>query len=257
VTMLLDWSRATVLSLTEFEVCWELLGLGETPGQLDPPSAGRTVEERRRIVADVGVELRRRGLGDDRGPHPVLNGQMRLLADAGTTLDVRFRTDSVVAGVAACQGERCVLAVRHRAEIAMLSLAADHAAPALVELIGPATPGPGRAVTLPADVLDAARAAAPRDPDRFTDELVLRGVDRPDAAQLVRMCTGARQRGQFGATVRTAGTRRRAPYVIGTHRTVEGGYRQVRHRGTVTVGPVSGRALLANLDELAAAAHCR
>jgi hypothetical protein len=254
---LLDWSRATILSLTQFEVSWELMGLGETPIQFSLLSPGRTLEERRRIVEGVGEELRARGLGDDRGPHPVLAEQMRLLATAGLELDVRMRTDTLVAGVAAVQRDRCVLAVRHRAEIALLPLHAERAGPALVELFGPSAPGPGRTVTLPADVLDAVRAAAPAGPARFAEELVWRGTDRSDAEALVSMCSDVRRRGQLGATGRRFGTRVRAPYVAGVHETAQGSYRQVRRtvRGlsTVTIGPAGPTALLTDLDELAAA----
>lgn len=258
MTALLEWSRATVLSLAEFEVSWELLGLGETPVQLDPPSAGRTMEERRRIVADVAAALHRRGLGDGRGPHPVLAERLRLLA-AGDELDVRFRADTLVAAVAARRHDRCTLAVRHAGEIALLDLRADEAGAALVELIGPVVPGPGRTVHLPAGVLDAARAASPRDPHRFGEELVVRGVDAQDAAQLVQMCTGARHGGQLGATARGPVGRRRAPYVVGVHRTDQGCYRQVRRltagHATVTIAPVSGRELLDDLTRLADAAR--
>jgi hypothetical protein len=254
----LDWTRATVLSLAEFEVSWEQLGLGETPGQLDPPSAGRTVEERRRIVAIVGTELGRRGLGDDRGPHPVLAEQLRLLATARLALDVRFRGDGLVAGIAASRGTRCVLAVRHRAEIALLAMRPEDAAAALVELMGPAPPGPGRPVTVPADALDAARTTAPADADRFARELEWRGVDRQDAAQLVRMCSGVRQLGQFGATARAGAGARRAPYVVGTHHTGDGGYRQLRRqvagRDAVTIGPAGPSELIDDLAALAEAA---
>jgi EspG family len=253
----LDWTRATVLGLTEFEVSWELLGLGETPPQLDPPSAGRTMEERRRIVADVCADLRRRGLGDDRGPQPVLAERLRLLAGAELTLDLRFRGDTLIAGLAACYANRCTLAVRHEAQIALLDLPVDAAAPALVELIGPVTPGPGAVVTLPAATLDAARSVAPDDPGRFAEELVWRGVPRLDAGRLVRMCSGVRQRGQFGATARPGGTRRRAPYVVGMHCTEDGHFRQLRRTAsgttTVTIGPVTAQGLLDDLADLAGA----
>ena len=247
MTALLEWSRATVLSLTEFEVSWELLGLGETPAQLDPPSSGRTMEERRQIISCVADDLHRRGLGDGRGPHPVLAERLRLLA-SGDELDVRFRTDTLFAAVAACHRDRCTVAVRHGTEIALLDLRADQAASALVELIGPVVAGPGRAVSLLAEVLDAVRAASPRDPRRFTEELVWRGVDAQDATLLVQMCTGARHGGQFGATARRRAARRRAPYVVGVHRTDQGCYRQVRRGAAVTIAPVSGPDLV---DELA------
>lgn len=254
----LDWSGATVLSLTEFEVSWELLALGETPIQLDPPYVGGTFEQRREVVAAVGRELCRRGLGDGVGPHPALAEQLRLLADPDLTLDVRFRTDELVAGVASCRGRDCVLAVRHGGEIAMLRLPAEAAAPALVELIGQVRPGPGAPVTVPAAVLEAASTAAPHDPVRFTDELVRRGVPHPDAGLLVRMCSGVHRWGQFGAAARSpSGWRRRAPYVVGTHHSADGSFRQLRRGEAVSIAPLSAAELLTDLHRLADAARNR
>jgi len=248
-----DWSRATVLSTTEFEVCWEVLGLGETPWQLEPPRSGITLEERRAVVEGVAAGLARRGLGDHRGPRPDVAEQFRLLARPARSFDIRFRADALVAGVAACRGSECVLAVRHGHEIALLGLPAETAAASLVDLIGPAASAPGREIRLPAATLDAARTAAPRDPDRFADELCLRGLPRGDALALVHLCRHVDLRGQLGASAGSGdGSRmRRAPYVIGFHRGPAGLVRQVRHGDTVSVGPTSRDALLAELDELA------
>jgi hypothetical protein len=188
----------------------------------------------------------------------VLAERLRLLAGAELTLDLRFRGDTLVAGLAACHANRCTLAVRHGAQIALLDVPVDAAAPALVELIGPVTPGPGAVVTLPAATLDAARSVAPDDPGRFAEELVWRGVSRLDAGRLVRMCSGVRQRGQFGATARPGGgRRRRAPYVVGMHRTDDGHFRQLRRTEsgstTVTIGPVTAQGLVDDLADLTGA----
>jgi hypothetical protein len=255
--MTLDWTRAAVLSVTEFEVCWGLLGLGETPWQLDPPRSGLTTAERYAIVVDAVVGLQRRGLGDGRGPGPAVAELLRLLAHPAWSLDVRFRADALVAGVTACRGPRCAFAVRHGSEIALPGLHTDAAASSLVDLLGPVAPGAsGREVRLPADVLDGARTAAPGDHGRFTDELVRRGSARADAVALLDMCRAVDVRGQFGASVSARdGTRMlRAPYVAGFHRTTAGYYRQVRRRlpggDLVTIGPTSRSRMLDDLGEL-------
>lgn len=254
--MTLDWSRAKVLSLTEFEVCWGLLRLGETPWQLDPPHLGCTDEERHRIVTDTVNGLQERGVGDARGPRPHLAEQLRLLADPESGLDVRFRDRSLTAAFAAQRGPHATLAVRHRGEIAVLEIPPAAAALALAELISPVHPGHGFRVQLPADVLDAARAAAPDDPERFAIELRRHGIHASVAHGLVQMCTGIDQHGQFGATARSrSGRPLRAPYVVGIHRTPSGHFAQLRRRtadgrAVVTVEPMSQQTLLRHLDEL-------
>ncbi|MFC5995999.1 ESX secretion-associated protein EspG [Pseudonocardia hispaniensis] len=256
--MKLDWSIATVLSLVEFDVCWDLLTLGETPSPLDLPSPGRTAQERQSIVAAVLEDLRRRGLADHDGPRPDIAGELRRLAAARLTLDIRLRTGSLVTGVATCRPGRGVLAVRHQDRIGVLRIPREGAAAALADLLGPITPGPGRVVNLLADILDGARAASRTDPVRFADELVRRGTTARDAQALVHMCRAADGRGQLGASARTPGRRgRRAAYVIGVHHTPSGHYRQLRRPGPggrdiVTIGPLDRAGLIRDLDELAA-----
>jgi hypothetical protein len=256
--MILDWTRATVLTLTEFEVVWELLRLGETPWQLDPPRRGHTREERRRIVADALQGMQRRGLGDDRGPHPQLAERLRLLARPESVLDVRFRDRSLTAAVAARSRNRCTLAVRHQDEIAVLDVPGHAAAEALVELLGPVVPGDGVPTAVAAEVLDAAAAVAD-EPGRLGVELHRRGVPDSDARLVAHMCGGTDRLGQFGASRRSGdGRTRRAPYVIGLHRTPTGHYAQLRHRHPdgrelITIEPLSHSRLLQHLDELGAA----
>lgn len=251
----MSWESATVLTLTEFDVCWEALDLGEMPWQLDPPSPGRTHDERRRIVAATLDGLRDRGLAGPLGPRTDLADRLRVLAAPDQSLDVRLRARALVTGVGARRGHRAVIAVRHDGEIALLDVRAAEVPAALAELAGPITPGPGVAVRLPARVLDAARAAAPAEPDRFVLELVRHGVPDDDAHAMVRMCDGAGGVGQFGASARSRdGRLRRAPYVLGMHRTPAGHYSQLRRDGVVTIAPLHRHGLLAGLGELAAAA---
>lgn len=254
---MLNWAAAIVLSCTEFEVSWDLLGLGETPWQLDPPRSGLTVPERGAIIAGVVAGLRERGLGDGRGPGYVIGDLMGLLAHPEWALDVRFRADTLVAGVAACRGQDCAFAVRQGAEIALLALHSRDAPASLLALLGTITPGAGREVNLPADVLDAAVAASSGSHDRFTDELVWKGLARQDAVALTDSCRGVRMRGQFGASVsaRDGGRRMlRAPYVVGFHHGATGHFRQVRRvtplGAAVTVGPTDPARMLTDLGEL-------
>lgn len=244
---MIDWSAARIVTTSEFEVCWELLGLDETPWQLDPPRTGLTDDERAAAVASALAELTARGLADGRRPGPALETHLRRLARPHRSADVRWVAGSVAAAVAAVRGEQATVAVRHDREIALLDVPAADVADVLVDLPGAAGPGPGRDVRLPAGVLDAARRAAEPSTHRFVEVLTAAGVSETRAALLWGMCRDVRLRGQFGATHGTGdGTRtRRAPYVVGFHATGRGWFRQVRRRdggaAAVTVGP-AGRA---------------
>ncbi len=259
--MALNWSQSIVLSCTEFEVSWELLGLGETPWQLDPQRSGITAPQREQIIGNVVAGLRQRGLGDGRGPGYVISDLMRMLAHPEWALDIRFRAEALVAAVAASRGPHCAFAVRQGNEIALLALPSDAAAASLLELLGNITPGTGPEVRLSADILDAVRAAAPDNHDRFTDELVWKGLARPDAVALATACRDVRMSGQLGASASARdGTRmRRAPYVVGFHDGSAGHFRQVRRQmpggDVVTVGPTSHHRMLADLGELVGSIH--
>jgi hypothetical protein len=244
---MIDWSAAKVVTTSEFEVCWELLRLGETPWQLDPPRSGLTDAERTAVITNALNGLSARGLVYGRRLGPVLEEHLERLAWPRWSADVRYVAESLVSAVAAVRGERATVAVRHDTEIALLDVPADDAVDVLLDLPGSALPGPGRDVRMPAAVLDAVRRVADPGSYGFVEELTAAGVSQTDAALLWGMCRDVRMRGQYGATLGTGdGTRtRRAPYVIGFHETPQGRFRQVRRRergvSTVTVGP-AGRA---------------
>ena len=103
--MILNWSRATVLAAPAFEACWDVLGLGETPWQLEPPRHGLTAATRQAFVAEVTAQLR--------AARPEIPAWLRLLAHPAWSVDVRLRADDLVAGLVAGRGALAVLAVRH------------------------------------------------------------------------------------------------------------------------------------------------
>lgn len=251
-----EWSSATVVTVSEFEVCWDLLGLGETPWQLDPPRSGLTDTERAMVITTAMKGLSGRGLAVGRRPGLVVDEHLRRLARPQWSIDTRYVGTSTVSAVAAAQGSRCTVAVRHDTEIALLDLPSDDAVDALLDLPGPAAPGPGRDVRVPSAVLDAARRFATTDQRRFVEELTAGGLSHADAVLLAAMCRDVRMRGQLGATTSANdGTRlRRAPHVIGFHATPQGRFWQVRRteRGApmVTVGPAPRARMRAELAEL-------
>jgi hypothetical protein len=245
-----DWTRAIVLTCTEFEVVWELLGLGETPWQLDPARSGSTAPARRAIVAGALDGLRARGLGTGHEPRADLAELLRLLASPTWSADVAVRSPHLTKAVAACGPARCVLAVRHGPEIALLPMPGESAVAALVELIRPVRPGCGATLRIPAAALDRAAATAPTDPDRFGRELVRLGVPRHDVDAFLATCRHVDVHGQLGASVRTATGTRRGPHVVGFHHGAAGLVRQIERAGVSTLVPTSPAGLLDDLYEL-------
>ncbi|MBW0107119.1 ESX secretion-associated protein EspG [Pseudonocardia sp. KRD291] len=252
--MSVDWSSATVLSLAEFDVAWEMLDLGETPVALELPSPGTTSDERARIVREATATLGERGLVVHAGPVADLEQEMRLLARAEVFRDLVTTAPSRLLAVAASTGPRAVLAVRFGERVALVRLPTDRAVPELVSLLGPLTPGPGRRVQVPEVVLGDALRSGGTDRERFASELMRRGLGGDDAYLLLRMSevTGV---GQLGATHRSVGARRRAPYVLLVQATPDGCYRQRRvpRPGAETVveaGPTDPATLVAEVDEL-------
>lgn len=258
--MALDWSMATVLSLAEFDIAWEMLGLGETPVALELPSPGTTDEERARVVRDATANLQDRGLVRHARPTPDLEQEMTLLAHAEVFRDLVTTAPTRLMAVAASAGPRAVLAVRHGDQVALVRLPADRATSELVDLLGPLAPGPGRPVRVPEIVLGDALRACGSDREQFGAELMRRGLGGDDAYALRRMSevTGV---AQLGASRRTERGRRRAPYMLLVQSTGEGCYRQRRvpRPGAETIveaGPIDPGALVYEVDELVDAA-CR
>ncbi len=252
------------LSTVEFDACWELLGLGNTPLTLDLPSPGRTWRERRKVLSSVLAALRGRGLADRSAPGNMVAGPLRLLARPDYQLDLRLdrrggqdsRAGAMTA-IAAAAGGYGVLLAQHRDEIRLRPVRPAQLVPSVVGLAGPMTAAAGRVVNMPAEVFDAAREAT-TDGKLWTmaDQLVARGIPRLDAAAWVRMCTGIVSVGRLGSAFWTDGVPRFGPWVIGFHGTEAGHFLQLRRPGpggeTVTVCPLDAPGLARLAGELLA-----
>lgn len=255
--MPIDWSCATVLSLAECDVAREMLGLHRFTAVLGLPSPGATEQERERIVRNATASLRDRGLVTGVRPSPELEQDMRLLVCAETHRDLVVTAPSRYSAVAATSGTQTVLAVRRGERVAFVGLPPQRATVELVGLLGPVVPGPGRPVRVPAAVLGDAVRAGGGDRDRFTAELMRRGLDGPGALALQRTSdvTGV---GQLGASRRSRGRRRRAPVMLLVQATADGCYRQRRvpapgGETVVEVAAAGSRSLARELDELVTA----
>jgi hypothetical protein len=255
----------------EFDVCWEALGLGESPIAFELPSPGRTGAERAAVRSEAFGALRRRGLADaGRSPYPssstpapAVAGVLRLLATADHTVDVRhLDAGRTVVGLGAVRGPDGVVVLHRGPRLELARMDGARVVPALVGIVAPEPAGVGRPVTLPVAVLDAALAGRPRTGSAFADELVRQGVASVDAAAAAHMSRGVLARGQFGVTGRRPGltgppgsvppgaTGRRGPWVIGYHRAANGWFVQLRRAGAVTLAPLDTARLRARVAEL-------
>jgi hypothetical protein len=247
------------LSAVEFDAVWEVLGLGDRPSVLALPSPGRTVDERRRLLATVLDRLRDRGLVPSRpgtGPHRWVAEILEVLARPRQVLELYFTGDRIA--IAAVAGQRATLAARHGDHLWAVGMSPGQVVPAMIDMLGEVTPGVARPVNLPAQVLDDAREAAARMPDAtmwtVADELTSRGVRWPDASSLARIYAGVHGVGQFTSRGVRDGRSRPGPWAVGVHRNDSGFFVGVRRRDpageSFSVAPVDAPRLARHLDEL-------
>ncbi|ANY06862.1 ESX secretion-associated protein EspG [Pseudonocardia sp. HH130630-07] len=263
---MIDWTRATVLTVTEFDVARDLLDLGRNPAVLDLVSPGPSDGERARVVREALGSLAARGLFADGGFLPALTDDLR------TVVDAEFQHDLVVApprrqrAMVGHRAGRAVLATRIGDDVALLRVRPADAAAVLVELLGNVVPAPAPTVRVPADVLADAASAAGDDLDRFAPELLRRGCSGAEA-DLFRRMSASEGVAQLGAG-RRGSDPCRAPGVLLVHATAEGCFHQRRPTtgdvggplpagATVHAGPADGPLLVSELDRLADAVHRR
>ncbi|APU12984.1 ESX secretion-associated protein EspG [Actinoalloteichus fjordicus] len=248
-----------LLSAVEFDVCWELLGLGETPVQLGLPSPGRTRTERRRVVGAAEATLTARGLFPGREPAPALGSALELLAAGEWLVDARLALPEIVDAIGAGRASEGAVAARRGDRVWLAALEDHQVIPELLGLAGDVPPGVGESASVRVVALTAAARIARGDPQLLAAELTARGERAADAAELARLSAGPIRQGQFGASAVTTSGRRRATRVVSFHDTAAGRHLQLR-RGTgdqewVTITPADNRKIAAALRELAAEAR--
>lgn len=242
------------LTALELEVCWELLELGDLPAVLDVPVTGRTEQERRRVVAEVLDGLRARRLADHRGMDRALADLLAMVARYDWGAEAWLALDRPVRAMAAHAGRGGAVAVVDFDRVELWECSEASLLDQLVRIAG-ITPGPGSAVSVRGEQLDAAVHAAGTSMWRLSEELTRLGTRYDDARTLAQMCAGHARLAQFGVLVCDPGGRR-APgnRVIGLHATPAGWYFQLRsreHGGEfVTVGPARHTLVVTQLREL-------
>jgi hypothetical protein len=182
-----------VLTAVEFDVLWEWLGLGATPVVLRLDSPGRTHTERRAIITSGWHGLRRRGLADLNGPDPEIVRLMHLLAVPTHQVELRMRRGRDLRVAAAARPGACALAVRQDATVSLSSVPGPVSA--TLDTLPAALAGPGRAVTVPSEDLDAATADSAS--GAIAETLFGRGAAADDAELVQDMLLGTTGRGQL------------------------------------------------------------
>ncbi|APU17011.1 MULTISPECIES: ESX secretion-associated protein EspG [Actinoalloteichus] len=246
------------LSTTEFDVCWDLLGLGEAPVGLNlGVSPGVTWEERRRLIDQTHIELIRRQLADTISLVTELTEALILLRRhdwtiVGHTATATGRLRHTLGAVGRAMG---VIADRDGDQITLRRLADYRVVPETVGAIGEVQAGTGESVSVRAEDLLAAGRAAKGNPQVLAEVLIESGVRADEARALAGMSDTPRQQGQF--TVLAAdrdGTPRHASRSLSFHDTAKGRYLQVGKGRPgdrwITVTPADNTKIIGALHEL-------
>ncbi|APU18948.1 EspG family [Actinoalloteichus sp. GBA129-24] len=252
--------RTMTLSAVEFDVCWELLGLGETPVQLRLPSPGRTWAERRQIVTDHLTALAGRGLVRDREPVATLATALELLVRHEWSVDAALALDRPVNAIGAVRGTAGVSAVRIGDDVRLTPLDSRQVVTTIVALSGEERAAEGKSLSVRGKALAMATQEAGNDQYLFAERLAAHGEPPAVARALARMAARPIRQGQFGASVLVApGTRRRARRVVAFHDTEAGRHLQLLRRSEgedwLTVTPADNRKIATALHELLADAR--
>lgn len=235
------------LSTVEFEICWDLAGLGDLPLVLDLPRQGRTPAERRRIVAGVLAGLRDKGLADVHGPRPELVRDLARLAGFTWAVDARIIRTALVRARGAAESGWATLAVHDGHGVTIRPVPEHVLVGEVVALAGRAPTSRTDSVSVRAAALDGATSRASGGQHALTERLTALGERLADARAVARLCDGAVARGQFGVRIAgTTGSRR----VIGYHDSAAGRYLQLRRDGWVTFTPATEAQLAAQVRGL-------
>ncbi|MFC7340827.1 ESX secretion-associated protein EspG [Saccharopolyspora griseoalba] len=223
------------LSALEFDVACEAEKLTDRRHiVLDVPSPGATHTERARLVAGAWDELRRRGLAEAaRDRLDVEFADLLALLDRPERgIDLRIWADRSIRALACASAGAGVLVIVDGDLVEIAPIRGGSLAAAAVSVAGELPPGPGRAVSLPNDVLrEAAKVSGTADQLALTDELRALGVPHGDAADVANMSAGMAVRGQLGAEANPGrGKPERAGRVVAFHDTDRGRYLHVVRR---------------------------
>ncbi|MCI2419239.1 ESX secretion-associated protein EspG [Saccharopolyspora sp. K220] len=222
-----------VLSALEFDVVCEAEKLTDRRHIiLNVPSPGATFTERAQLVVDAWEGLRNRRLAEAKRDRVDVDfaDLLGLLNRPQRSIDVRIWADRPIRALAAANGGTGLLAIVDGDIVELTPIRGSSLAEAAVSVAGEMSPGPGRAISLPNDILrEASDYAGPSNPLVFTDELRSLGISPDDAADIANMADGMGIRGQFGVETcpNRGGKPERANRVVAFHDTGKGRYSHV------------------------------
>ncbi|MFD0202017.1 MULTISPECIES: ESX secretion-associated protein EspG [Saccharothrix] len=231
-----------VLTPRELDVLWDHLDLGRLPYPLDVPSLGDTEEERKRLREEV--------LAAYSEPDPRLVALLRLLGDHEVAVDAVAHVDRAVRAVAVSNGDRAALAVVDSGSIGVLEIRPTALARSIVEVLPDGAAGPGSALSLRLETLNAAVALQDEQQDDEDDDpwggggeldereaLQKAGLSREDATVVSELAASRVAGGQFGVTVGGGYRRDRAGALITWFDTNQGRYLMVHEDGWLSLAP--------------------
>ncbi|MDA3643476.1 ESX secretion-associated protein EspG [Saccharopolyspora indica] len=221
-----------VLSTLEFDVVCEAEKLTEHRHiVLDVPSPGTTYTERAELVSEAWASLRAKRLAEAARDRLDVDfaDLVGLLDRPQRSVDVRIWADRSIRALASANGSAGLLTIVDADVVELTAIRGGSLAEAAVSVAGNMPAGPGRAVSLPNDVLrKASDYAGPNNPLEFSDELRMLGIPPDDAADVAHMANGMGIRGQFGVEAsRNRGRPERANRVVAFHDTDHGRYLHV------------------------------
>ncbi|WP_439384176.1 ESX secretion-associated protein EspG [Amycolatopsis lexingtonensis] len=256
-----------------FDFLWESAQVGELPYPLRVRSHGATEDERVSLRHRVDVELKARGIREQRGTlAPPIEDALHLLAFAPLTIDAlhipQFEAPTV--GVlAAADDSKGVLAVQDADGIWLRDLPPDALVSAVVDVLPAGPRGSEASVTLPLD--DALRTAPirvpvslPSSPGEEEDKRRGKARRTPLSERVTadpreaygRLAGQPRQRGgQLAANSRSQVGAKQRSRVLAWFDTATGRYLSLSRAGTdgrewVTVAPADPATLRTRLGEM-------
>lgn len=260
----IEEDRSITISVLEFDVLWEHLGLQDMPVVLRVASMGETNAERTRLVDAAWNSLANKGLGSRMDYDPRLTQMLRVIAHPDSEVDGRIWCQPHTRVLAATKDGAAVLVVFAGNLLTFRDAAITGLPREVLTQLPDLPPGPGESITLPsADFEAAARDATT--PAQFRQNLIERGIREIDAASLTAMIGDLTGQGQFGVAFRDRwGARVRGEHVVNFFDTEQGRYVQLRKNSPngmwSTISPVDSRRMhqhLSNLHDETSAAVAR
>ncbi|KAA2262755.1 ESX secretion-associated protein EspG [Solihabitans fulvus] len=246
------------LSTVEYEALWSELDHGRMPYPLDVPSTGVMVADRDRIRRQACESLRERGLFHRGRLDPVLWALLGLLGRHRVSVDAVGHDGVPLRALAASDGRMAVLGTMRDGELTLTEIRPTAVASAIAGVLSPATPGPGRSLSV--GLAELRRATDPEAAEDGGDPLgggrldgyLNAGIPRHDAELLAELSASWVRGGQFGVTATAPGETapRRGDTLVGWLDTDKGRYLAVREGNWISFAPADNDRIAARIERM-------